>query len=184
MNIMTYTGILMDPLAPNPEQIRMEDIAHALSMISRANGHFPEIHTVAQHCLECAAEAKARNLPQDIQLFCLLHDGAEAYLGDFISPVKERMPAYGKAERKLLAMIYEKFAGRVPSAEEKRIRSSQIDIFDTQPLITLTHRLGISTGNDGNMQPAFHSQLISLVLFHVDYEKNRRYFLCLLQRKS
>ena len=37
-------------------------------------------------------------------------------------------------------------------------RSSQIDIFDTQPLITLTHRLGISTGNDGNMQPAFQDR--------------------------
>ena len=121
MNIMTYTGVLMDPLAPNPEQIRLEDIAHALSMISRANGHFPEIHTVAQHCLECADEAKARNLPRDIQLFCLLHDGAEAYLGDFISPVKERMPAYKEAERKLLTMIYVKFAGRVPSAEEKKL---------------------------------------------------------------
>lgn len=155
MNIMTYTGVLMDPLAPNPEQIRMEDIAHALSMISRANGHFPEIHTVAQHCLECAAEAKARNLPRDIQLFCLLHDGAEAYLGDFISPVKERMPTYGKAERKLLAMIYEKFAGRVPSTEEKRIVK---EIDKTLLYFEFLHYMGVGCGDPGaglRSQPVF-----------------------------
>ena len=121
MNIMTYTGIFMDPLDPQPEQIRLEDIAHALSMISRANGHFPEIHTVAQHCLECYEEAKARNLSRELQLFCLLHDGAEAYLGDFIHPVKARMPAYIEAEDILLQMIYRKYAGRIPTEEEKRI---------------------------------------------------------------
>ena len=47
-------------------------------------------------------------------------------------------------------------------------RSSQIDIFDTQPLITLTHRLGISTGNDGNMQPAFHSQLQCIPILDIN----------------
>ena len=75
MNIMTYTGILMDPLDPNPEQIRMEDIAHALSMLSRANGHFPEIHTVAQHCLECANEARARKLSRRYSYFVCFMTG-------------------------------------------------------------------------------------------------------------
>ena len=121
MNIMTYTGLFMDPLDPKPEQVRMEDIAHALSMICRANGHFPEVHTVAQHCLECVEEARTRKLPRQIQLFCLLHDGAEAYLGDFIQPVKARMEGYREAEDYLLDMIYWKFAGRTPTAAEEKI---------------------------------------------------------------
>lgn len=155
MSIMTYTGILMDPLDPNSEQIRMEDIAHALSMLSRANGHFPEIHTVAQHCLECANEARARKLSRQIQLFCLLHDGAEAYLGDFISPVKERMPAYKEAERELLTMIYEKFAGRVPSAEEKKLVK---EIDKTLLYFEFLHYMGVGCGNPGaglKSQPVF-----------------------------
>ena len=103
---MTYTGILMDPLNPEKTQLHIEDIAHSLSLISRANGHFPEIHTVGQHSLECCEEAKARNLSNQMQLFCLMHDGAEAYLGDFISPVKNRMEGYRRAEDYLLTMVY------------------------------------------------------------------------------
>ena len=146
MNIMTYTGLFMDPLAPEPEQVRIEDIAHALSMISRANGHFPEVHTVAQHCLECAAEAKARNLPRQTQLFCLLHDGAEAYLGDFIQPVKARMEGYREAEDHLLDMIYRKFAGRTPSeAEQKAVK----EIDKTLLYFEVLHYMGVGCGNPG-----------------------------------
>lgn len=146
MNIMTYIGLFMDPLAPEPEQVRIEDIAHALSMISRANGHFPEVHTVAQHCLECAAEAKARNLPRQTQLFCLLHDGAEAYLGDFIQPVKARMEGYREAEDHLLDMIYRKFAGRTPSeAEQKAVK----EIDKTLLYFEFLHYMGVGCGNPG-----------------------------------
>lgn len=146
MNIMTYTGLFMDPLAPEPEQVRIEDIAHALSMISRANGHFPEVHTVAQHCLECAAEAKARNLPRQTQLFCLLHDGAEAYLGDFIQPVKARMEGYREAEDHLLDMIYRKFAGRTPSEEEQKAVK---EIDKTLLYFEFLHYMGVGCGNPG-----------------------------------
>lgn len=147
MNIMTYTGLFMDPLAPEPEQVRIEDIAHALSMISRANGHFPEVHTVAQHCLECAAEAKARNLPRQTQLFCLLHDGAEAYLGDFIQPVKARMEGYREAEDHLLDMIYRKFAGRTPSEEEQKAVK---EIDKTLLYFEFLHYMGVGCGDPGS----------------------------------
>lgn len=146
MNIMTYTGLFMDPLAPEPEQVRIEDIAHALSMISRANGHFPEVHTVAQHCLECVAEAKARNLPRQTQLFCLLHDGAEAYLGDFIQPVKARMEGYREAEDHLLDMIYRKFAGRTPSEEEQKAVK---EIDKTLLYFEFLHYMGVGCGDPG-----------------------------------
>lgn len=147
MDIMTYTGIFMDPLAPKPEQICLDDIAHALSMISRANGHFPEIHTVAQHCIECYAEAKARGLSKEIQLFSLLHDGAEAYLGDFIQPVKARMEEYQKAENRLLDMIYCKFVGRVPTEKEK---ADIKDIDKTLLFFEFKHYMGIGCGKPGN----------------------------------
>ena len=53
MDILTYQKIFMDPLDPREDQLTIEDIAHALSVLSRANGHFPEIHTVGQHSIEC-----------------------------------------------------------------------------------------------------------------------------------
>ena len=146
MNIMTYTGVLMDPLHPEDHQIKIEDIAHALSLISRANGHFPEIHTVAQHSIECFEEAKARKLSKMLQLFCLIHDGAEAYLGDFISPVKRRMAGYQEAENYLLRMIYEKFAGRMPTRGEK----SMIEEIDhTLLYFEFFHYMGVGCGEPG-----------------------------------
>ena len=38
--IKTYSGIMFDPLNPREALIRIGDIAHALSMLCRANGHF------------------------------------------------------------------------------------------------------------------------------------------------
>lgn len=146
MDIMTFTGIFMDPLNPKPEQLEIKDIAHALSMISRANGHFPEIHTVAQHCIECYEEAKARGLSPKLQLFCLLHDGAEAYLGDFIQPVKARMKGYREAENHLLSMIYEKFMGRIPTEQEEEIIK---EIDHTLLYYEFMHYMGVGTGTPG-----------------------------------
>ncbi len=40
--IQTFTKIMFDPLNPDPDKIRIEDIAHALSMLCRAGGHFKE----------------------------------------------------------------------------------------------------------------------------------------------
>ncbi len=120
-NILTYTGASIDPLHPDPDKIHIEDIAHSLSMLCRANGHFKSFHSVAQHCMECYEEAKARGLSRRIQLFCFLHDAAEAYLGDFVSPVKYRMDDYREAEDRLLSAVYRKFAGDLPDKEEEEV---------------------------------------------------------------
>lgn len=155
MDILTYQKIFMDPLNPEEDQLTIEDIAHALSMLSRANGHFPELHTVGQHSIECYEEARARGLSRELQIFCLLHDGAEAYLGDFIRPVKARMPGYKEAEIKLLYMIYEKFAGRIPTEREEKI----IKEIDNMLLYyEFLHYMGVGCGDPGEglkSQPIF-----------------------------
>lgn len=89
--MITYTRTYITPLNPKPEQINIKDIAHALSLICRANGHFDYFYSVAQHSINCALEAKARNLSRKVQLACLLHDGSEAYIADIIRPIKEEM---------------------------------------------------------------------------------------------
>lgn len=144
--ILTYTGIFIDPIHPEPKQVVIEDIAHALSMICRANGHFPEVHTVAQHCLECYEEAKARGLSRELQLFCLIHDGAEAYLGDFVHPVKMRVKEYEKIEDGLLGVIYKKFVGREPSKEEEQVVK---EIDKTLLYFEFLHYMGVECGGPG-----------------------------------
>ena len=58
--ITTVTGKHFYPLNPNQQDIDIEDIAHALSLICRANGHFRHFYSVAQHSIACAEEAIAR----------------------------------------------------------------------------------------------------------------------------
>ena len=57
--ITTFSKIHFTPLAPKQENIIIEDIAHALSLMTRANGHFREFYSVAQHSMDCANLARA-----------------------------------------------------------------------------------------------------------------------------
>ena len=107
--ILTYTKIKVDPLNIQPKNINIVDIAHSLSMMARANGHFKHFYSVAQHSINCAIEAKTRGLSKRIQLACLLHDAAEAYIADVPRPVKNKLIGYDKIEKKISDVVYSKF---------------------------------------------------------------------------
>lgn len=119
--ITTYSGKHFDITHPNPEAICIEDIAHALSLICRGNGHVTTFYSVGQHCLQCAKEARARNLPSHLVLAALLHDATECYMSDVPRPMKQLMPIYRQTEARLLDVIYEKFLGQPLTAEETRL---------------------------------------------------------------
>lgn len=72
--ITTFTGKHFYPMSPDPMAICIEDIAHALSLICRGNGHVHKFWSVAEHCICCAKEAEARGLSARVILACLLHD--------------------------------------------------------------------------------------------------------------
>lgn len=118
--IKTYCGIMFDPLEPNSDLIQIEDIAHALSMLCRANGHFRSFYSVGQHCINCAEEAAARGYSAKVQLGCLLHDGSEAYLSDVTRPVKKALPKYLEIEEPLQNSIWNKWLKEPLTAEEVR----------------------------------------------------------------
>lgn len=107
--IITYTKLKFSPLACKPEDIEINDIAHALSLMCRANGHIKHFYSVAQHSINCAKEAKQRGLSAKLQLACLLHDASEAYLSDITRPIKRSLPQYQEFENILQSQIYCKF---------------------------------------------------------------------------
>ena len=123
----TYTGRHFDPAAPDPALIDARDIAHALSLITRGNGHVKTFWSVASHCLACEAEAAARGHSPRVRLACLLHDAGEAYMYDLIRPVKSLMPEYSRVEKILLNTIWVKFLDSPPSEAE---RTAVLDIDD------------------------------------------------------
>lgn len=124
--IATFTHKMFDPLQPDPALIDERDIAHALSLLCRANGHFPTFYSVCQHSIACREEAKARGLSKRIQLACLLHDGSEAYLSDVTRPVKAVMPLYLELEAPLQEAIWKKWLGE-PLTDEERKTVFEID---------------------------------------------------------
>jgi len=119
--ITTFKKIHFAPLEPKSENIMIEDIAHALSQMTRANGHFPEFYSVAQHSIQCCEEAKARGYSKKIQIACLLHDASEAYLSDITSPVKRNLSKYVEIEDRLQGAIYQKFLEEPLLGEESQL---------------------------------------------------------------
>ncbi len=135
--ITTFTGKHFDPTEPDLNLIDIKDIAHALSLICRANGHCKIFYSVAQHSLTCAKEAMARGLSQRLALACLLHDASEAYLSDVTRPVKHMLTEYLEVEDRLQNLIWTAFMESEPTDEEK----SQIFEIDDQILSMEFHQL-------------------------------------------
>lgn len=124
--ITTYTGLQFDPLDPVPETIRIQDIAHALSLLCRGNGHVKTFYSVGQHCLAAAKEAAARGDSRQVILGALLHDATECYLSDVPHPYKVNMPRYRELEDRLLQAVLDRFLGG-PLTPEEWAEVEQID---------------------------------------------------------
>jgi hypothetical protein len=87
--MQTYTGRQFWPLDPRPEDFCREDIAHALSLKCRYNGHCLGFYSVAQHSVYVAEECERRWPGRwDLAWWGLLHDLEEAYLPDVPRPIK------------------------------------------------------------------------------------------------
>ena len=123
----TFTGKKFYPFEPSPDAICIEDIAHALSMQCRYTGHVSRFYSVAEHCLLLTGVVASRLKdmvrfgPQNKNLlkWALLHDAAEAYVGDMGRPLKHQpeMELYRQTEAGVMLAIRNKFGlvGEEPS---------------------------------------------------------------------
>ncbi|MDD5414571.1 MAG: hypothetical protein PHH96_07080 [Smithellaceae bacterium] len=107
--IHTFSGIAFDLLNPKPEMILLEDIIHSLALINRFNGAAIFPYSVAQHSLYVASL-----LPSELKLHGLLHDAAEAYVGDMVSPLKKFMTEYKKVEAGIARVVADVFSLSYP----------------------------------------------------------------------
>jgi hypothetical protein len=102
--MQTATGRQFWPMDPRPHEIFIEDIAHALSMICRFGGHCRRFYSVAEHSVLIARAAAPEH-----KLWALLHDAAEAYIGDTIRPLKQHLDGHREAEQKIMRAICVRF---------------------------------------------------------------------------
>lgn len=121
--ISTYSGQKFWPADPREDEVNIEDIAHALSLMCRGNGHVKHFYSVAQHSIFCAEEAKLRGYSERVQLACLLHDASEAYISDITRPVKKMLPLYLDMEKNLQSLIENVYGiGDLTEDEEKQVK--------------------------------------------------------------
>ena len=88
----TYTDKLVSVTGPKPEDVDIVDIAHALSMTCRFGGHCQDFYSVTEHSVnvyELNTFCRARTPNHDMAH--LLHDAAEAYIGDVLTPLKRNL---------------------------------------------------------------------------------------------
>ncbi len=111
--IYTFTGRKLNPLDVRPEDVCIEDVAHALALCNRFASHTKEPISVAQHSVYAAEVVRTAGLRDGgrTALQALLHDGAEAYLGDVTKWLKgtDAMAAYREAEARVQAAVYRAF---------------------------------------------------------------------------
>lgn len=109
--IRTYSGLLVKPMRLNPEDIRIADIAQALSRICRFAGHVSGFLSVAEHSVEVS-----RLCPPELRMDGLLHDASEAYLGDIPSPIKRlpEMTGWRAGEERAHKAIAKRFGTKYP----------------------------------------------------------------------
>jgi 5'-deoxynucleotidase YfbR-like HD superfamily hydrolase len=105
--IQTFTGRKFDLLRPGLEDIDIEDIAHAASMLCRFNGHIRVFYSVAQHSVHVSQHLDHLHPKGGLQ--GLLHDAAEAYVGDMVRPLKRGMPVFQRIEDGIWLKVCEKY---------------------------------------------------------------------------
>jgi hypothetical protein len=118
--LCTHSGVSFYPADSRPEDVRIEDIAHALSHLCRFAGHTRTFYSVAEHSVYAAAHARELGATKTQALAVLMHDAAEAYVIDLPRPVKMMLPEYKVIEQKVEAAIRARF-GIVIDAETEAL---------------------------------------------------------------
>lgn len=119
--IQTFTGKQFFPLNPSPEDLDIRDIAHALSLQCRFNGHCLQFYSVAEHSVRVSEW-----LEGELSLWGLLHDAAEAYLGDVVRPLKRQLDTYNEIETRLLRVVADRYGLSWPMPEDVAVADTRL----------------------------------------------------------
>ncbi len=125
--IETYLGNQIDLLNPKPSQVDIKDIARGLAMTVRFGGHLEEFYSVAQHSIATANLLESLGDSREVQMYGLLHDAPEAYLGDVVRPLKRMLPSYKKLEKKMMKAVLKGLGLKLNLTEEQLMHVTAAD---------------------------------------------------------
>ncbi|QZH73954.1 MAG: hypothetical protein JY451_09270 [Erythrobacter sp.] len=101
--IMLASGRRFDLLDPWLSEFGIEDIAQGLANVCRYAGQCRTFYSVAEHSL-LVSETVSRYAFE-----ALLHDAAEAFIGDITRPLKRLLPDYREIEARIEDAVIERF---------------------------------------------------------------------------
>lgn len=123
----TASGGAIYPLSPDPKDVSVYDIAYALGNVCRFGGHCRSFYSVAQHSVLVAA-----NVPRDLRYAALLHDAAEAYIGDLVRPAKQGASSYRAIEHRLMLVICDALRCPIWTLDHAEIRAADVRALMTE----------------------------------------------------
>ena len=170
----TFLGGKFFPLQPRADEVTIEDIAHGLAMTCRYGGQCKRFYSVAEHCVHVSHMVDPK-----YALHGLLHDSAEAYIGDMIRPLKHQpeMIAFRNAEEAIELEVAKHFglrwsdeAKRSVKDVDNRILADEVLQLQTNPVdyrdVHEQQPLGITLKcwNPADAELAFMDRFLRLTL--------------------
>ncbi len=132
--ITTYSGKIVQPLDMSVEDVDIQDIGWALSRQCRYNGHTGGHLSVARHSIWVSGQLTGR-YDAELEMWGLLHDAAEAYIGDLVKPLKvsEELSAFVDVEARLERVIAFHFGLTYPMPDAVHVADRITTVEDEMP---------------------------------------------------